>query len=177
MKIVDRAITDSVNEKKKNFSNENRAIEQKLLADLKRNAHIERSFENSQNSIEKKLQNDALLIVNEFRAIKLKSRSKDSKNKKNLMIRVKLKIAKFVTRDFFEFEYEMINRETIQNSSQNENRDRDRDRENSESRKDLENRKERNRVENRENSKNREEREKQIASLIIAQKLKIFNDE
>ena len=89
-------------------SSENSNVNEKLIAffqNLKRNVHIERSSLNSQNSIDEKFENVELLNINELRKVKIKSRSKNSKNQKFFMTRTKKKAIKSTRRNFFEFKY------------------------------------------------------------------------
>ena len=143
-------------------SSENSNINEKLIAffrNLKRNAHIERFFSNFQNSIDEKLENVEFLNINESRKVKLKDRSKNSKNQKSLMTRAKKKAIKSTRRNFFEFEYV----ETVVEIFQSRDRSREFTRANRINR------------EKRENQGGRKNREKRATSpFIIVQKLQAF---
>ena len=103
IKNIDRKILDSstMNE---NFDLSKSKFET-IFWNVKRNAHIERFFSNFQNSIDEKIENVKLINVNEFRIVKFKNRSKNSKNKKFVMIRASKIAIKSTRRNFFEFEY------------------------------------------------------------------------
>ena len=141
---------------------ENSNVNEKLIAffrSLKRNAHIEQSSSNSQNSINEKFENVEFLNINESRKVKFKNRSKNSKNQKPFMTRAKKKAIKSTRRNFFEFEYV----ETVVEAFQSRDRNRKSTRANRVNRK------------KRENQKNRRNRKKRTTSpLIIAQKLQTF---
>ena len=143
-------------------SNENSNVNEKFIAffrSLKRNVHIERFFSNFQNSIDEKLENVELLNINELRKIKLKNRSKNSKNQKFFITRAKKKAIKSTRRNFFEFEYVEAVVETFQS----------RDRSRKFTRTNRVNREE------REGQKDRKNRKKRAISLfIITQKLQAF---
>ena len=140
-------------------SNENSNVNEKLIVffrSLKRNAHIERSFSNFQNSINEKFENVELLNINEFRKVKFKNRPKNSKNQKSFITRAKKKTIKSTRRNFFEFEYV----ETAVQISQNRDRNRKSIRTNRIDRK------------KREKQKNRNNRNKRSAApFIMIQKL------
>lgn len=97
MKIVDQTIINAflirdVNAKNinKNFDLElTKRKANKILRNIRRNAHIERFFSNSNNFINENLnnfENVELFHINKPRVIKKKNRSKNSTNKKNLII-------------------------------------------------------------------------------------------
>ena len=76
-----------------------------ILRDVKRNAHIERSSPDSQDSVDEEIENTELVDINEPRTVKSKGRPKGSQNQKPFMTRADKIAAKSTHRDFFEFEY------------------------------------------------------------------------
>ena len=89
-------------------SSENSNVSEEFIVvfrDLKRNAHIERPFSDSQNSVDEDFENVEFLNINESRKVKIKNRSKNSKNQKPFITRAKKKAIKSTRRDFSEFEY------------------------------------------------------------------------
>ena len=171
MKNVDRAILDISTKNENEIFNSNEFSF--FLRNLKRNVHIERSSSNAQNFVDENFENDQQFFnINESRKIKIKNRSKNSKNKKKFQTRAKKKAIKSTRRNFSKFEHVVVNLEFSQNRNRNRNRNRDRETTqnalNEKTRKNREKRDEKTR--NARNEKVREKFEKSIVSLIIAQK-------
>ena len=125
IKNFDRIIFD-ISTKNMNIDSKKKLSEfTNLFRDMKRNVHIERFFSDFQNFVDENLENVDFFNINEFRTIKFKNRSKNTKNKKDFMTRANKKAIKSTRRNFSNFEHvETIINEIFQNRNRNRNRNR-----------------------------------------------------
>ena len=164
---VDRAILDpTANE---NFDSHMSKKEFKIVfRNLKRNAHIERSSSDAENSIDENIENVKLTVINESRPVKNKSRPKNSKNQKPLMTRTKKIVAKSTTRNPSEFEY-------VETAVEIQKQDRAREKRGAREERDAREKREAKR--GRDKRKEREERDEQTASLTVTERLQTLKNE
>ena len=136
-----------------------------IFRDVKRNAHIERSFSDSQDSVDEKIENVELINVNESRTVKFKNRSKSSKNEKSLMTRANKTAIKSTRRNFSEFEYVEVAVEAFQEREREVRKRESREERNARER------------EAREEREEREERDEHVVELTVDQKLQAIKNE
>lgn len=99
-----------------------------FLRSLRRNAHINRLFLNSNDFVDenlKNLENVEFLKINEPRVMKKKGRSKGSINKKGLITRAQRKVVNSTRRDSFGFEHVEISIQVARDGERERNRERE----------------------------------------------------
>ena len=80
-----------------------------IIRELEINNYVEKFAFESSESVEKLINNNELLIVNELFIVQVKGRSKEIKNKKKIITRAEKAKTKFIKRNSFDFEHVKIN--------------------------------------------------------------------
>ena len=111
--VIDEALTKSL--RSSELSNLDKNIEiilssmTQIIRELKINNHVEKPASEPSKPVEKLINDNNLLIVNEPFIVKAKDCSKEAKNKKEVMTRAEKAKTKSIKRDSFDFEHVKIN--------------------------------------------------------------------
>ena len=112
--VVEKILTKSLKSSSKIFDfNENIEVILssmiQIIHELKINNYFKKFVFESSKSAEELINNNKLLLVNEFFINKIKNYFQTVKNKKEIMTRAEKAKTKFIKRDSFDFEYVKIN--------------------------------------------------------------------
>ena len=127
--IIDEALTESLNFSKLFDFDENIEIILssmiQIIRELEINNHVEKFASEPSKLVEKLIDNNNLLTVNELFIVKVKDRFQRTKNKKEIMTRAEKAKTKFIKRDSFDFKHVEVNLRRDDRDDRDDHDDRD----------------------------------------------------